>query len=30
MNNEDLKAVYWFIRYLGPNGKPAPAFEPHS
>ena len=30
MNNEDLKAVYWFIRYLGPNGKPVPAFEPHS
>ena len=30
MNNEDLKAIYWFIRYLGPSGKPAPAFEPHN
>ena len=30
MNNDDLRAIYWFIRYLGPSGKPAPAFEPHS
>ena len=29
MNNEDLQAIYWFIRYLGPSGKPSPAFEPH-
>jgi hypothetical protein len=29
MNNEDLRAIYWFIRYLGPSGKPVPAFEPH-
>ena len=29
MNNEDLQAIYWFIRYLGPSGKPVPAFEPH-
>jgi len=29
MNNDDLKAIYWFIRYLGPSGEPAPAFEPH-
>ena len=29
MNKEDLQAIYWFIRYLGPSGKPAPAFEPH-
>ena len=28
MNNEDLQAIYWFIRYLGPSGKPVPAFEP--
>jgi hypothetical protein len=29
MSDEDLRALYWFIRYLGPSGKPAPAFEPH-
>ena len=29
MNNEDLQAIYWFIRYLGPSGKPVPAFEPN-
>jgi hypothetical protein len=29
MNNEDLQAIYWFIRYLGPSGKPVPSFEPH-
>jgi mono/diheme cytochrome c family protein len=29
MSDEELRAVYWFIRYLGPSGKPAPAFEPH-
>ena len=29
MSNEDLKAIYWFIRYLGPSGKPAPAYEPN-
>lgn len=28
MNHEDLRAIYWFIRYLGPRGEPAPAFEP--
>lgn len=28
MNNEELKAIYWFIRYLGPSGKPAPDFLP--
>jgi len=30
MNKEDLQGIYWFIRYLGPSGKPVPAFEPHS
>ncbi len=30
MNNEELKAIYWFIRYLGPVGKPAPDFVPPS
>ena len=29
MNKEDLQAIYWFIRYLGPSGKPAPAYKPH-
>jgi hypothetical protein len=29
MNDDDLRAIYWFIRYLGPAGKPAPAFEHH-
>jgi hypothetical protein len=28
MDNEDLQAIYWFIRYLGPKGKPVSAFEP--
>jgi hypothetical protein len=28
MSDEDLRAVYWFIRYLGPSGKPSPAFKP--
>lgn len=28
MSDEELRAVYWFIRYLGPSGKPAPAFKP--
>ena len=29
MSDKDLGAVYWFIRYLGPSGKPAPDFKPH-
>ena len=29
MDNEDLQAIYLFIRYLGPSGKPAQAYEPH-
>jgi hypothetical protein len=28
MTAEDLRAIYRFIRYLGPGGKPAPAFVP--
>lgn len=28
MNTEDLKAIYWFIRSLGPAGEPAPAYVP--
>ena len=28
MNTEDLKAMYQFIRYLGPGGEPAPAYVP--
>jgi mono/diheme cytochrome c family protein len=28
MNEEDLKAIYQFIRYLGPGGEPAPAYVP--
>jgi mono/diheme cytochrome c family protein len=28
MNKEDLKAIYQFIRYLGPGGEPAPAYVP--
>ena len=28
MDKEDLQAIYWFIRYLGPSGKPVPALEP--
>ena len=29
MDNEDLQAIYWFIRYLGPSGNPVPAFKPN-
>ncbi len=29
MNNEDLQAIYWFIRYLGPSGEPVPDFKPN-
>jgi mono/diheme cytochrome c family protein len=28
MSDEELRSVYWFIRYLGPSGEPAPAFKP--
>lgn len=28
MHEEDLKAIYQFIRYLGPAGEPAPAYVP--
>jgi mono/diheme cytochrome c family protein len=28
MNSEDLKAIYQFIRYLGPGGEAAPAYVP--
>jgi mono/diheme cytochrome c family protein len=28
MHDEDLKAIYQFIRYLGPAGEPAPAYVP--
>jgi mono/diheme cytochrome c family protein len=28
MEDHDLEALYYFIRYLGPGGKPAPAFVP--
>jgi mono/diheme cytochrome c family protein len=28
MNDEDLKAIYQFVRYLGPGGEPAPAYVP--
>ena len=28
MNEQDLKAIYQFIRYLGPSGEPAPAYVP--
>lgn len=28
MHDEDLRALYQFIRYLGPGGEPAPAFVP--
>jgi len=28
MNDEDLKAIYQFIRFLGPGGEPAPAYVP--
>ena len=28
MHKDDLRSIYRFIRYLGPAGKPAPAFVP--
>jgi len=28
MTHEDLSAIYQFIRYLGPKGKPAPDYVP--
>jgi hypothetical protein len=28
MKEEDLRAIYQFIRYLGPRGKPAPIYVP--
>jgi hypothetical protein len=28
MTDEDLRAVYQFIRFLGPAGGPAPAYLP--
>jgi mono/diheme cytochrome c family protein len=28
MHDEDLKAIYQFIRYMGPAGEPAPAYVP--
>ena len=28
MSDEDLTAIYRFVRSLGPGGSPAPAFEP--
>ena len=28
MKDEDLGAIYQFIRYLGPAGKPAPIYVP--
>jgi mono/diheme cytochrome c family protein len=28
MNEQDLRAIYRLIRYLGPAGEPAPAFVP--
>lgn len=28
MATQDLRAIYRFIRYLGPTGQPAPAFVP--
>jgi len=28
MTTEDLRAIYQFIRYLGPAGEPAPAYVP--
>ncbi len=28
MKEEDLRAIYQFIRYLGPAGKPAPIYVP--
>jgi mono/diheme cytochrome c family protein len=28
MTDADLRAVYWYIRNLGPAGKPAPTYVP--
>ncbi len=28
MNEQDLRAIYRYVRYLGPGGKPAPAYVP--
>jgi hypothetical protein len=28
MTKEDLGAIYQFVRYLGPSGKPEPAYLP--
>jgi mono/diheme cytochrome c family protein len=28
MSTQDLRAVYQFVRYLGPTGEPAPAYLP--
>jgi mono/diheme cytochrome c family protein len=28
MHENDLRAIYQFVRYLGPEGKPAPAYVP--
>ena len=28
MTHDDLRAIYQFIRYLGPDGKPAPDYVP--
>jgi mono/diheme cytochrome c family protein len=28
MNDADLKAIYWFVKSLGPGGQPAPAYLP--
>ena len=28
MHTEDLKAIYQFVRHLGPGGEPAPAYVP--
>lgn len=28
MNDQDLRALYWFVRHLGPAGEPAPAYVP--
>jgi mono/diheme cytochrome c family protein len=28
MSDEDLTAIYFFVRSLGPGGSPAPAYEP--
>jgi hypothetical protein len=28
MTHDDLRAIYQFVRYLGPSGKPAPEYVP--